>query len=370
MKKVLNKLCIAISLIICSLSHAEDFKRFSVSAGWLHVMPQGKANSFNINTMANPSTSYDVGSISSTAFLNSIDPNATINGFEIKPTLESFFVVDPDTGKSLAQSIGLADENNNVLGSVSGKTNIYGIDQWTQQGAGLEAEDVDTLGLTFNYYLNDNVSLQFIGGLPPKVDIKGRGEIIAPMTGLAFPQGGLEQIFTDGISLKQDIPITNLSSQSKAASVRAWTPAIEAQYQFGKLGINKFRPYIGAGVMYSHFSNIKLNGQINSDLIAAGHMIQNILDNKAGAALEGKISSADPSVKVKTTDSLSPIVTLGATYDINTNWYGVASVSYAKMNNQAKIDVVDRNSGNYLIRSSTKVDIDPLITYLGVGYRF
>ena len=27
-----------------------NFKRFSVSAGWLHVMPQGKANPFNINT--------------------------------------------------------------------------------------------------------------------------------------------------------------------------------------------------------------------------------------------------------------------------------------------------------------------------------
>jgi outer membrane protein W len=27
-------------------------------------------------------------------------------------------------------------------------------------------------------------------------------------------------------------------------------------------------------------------------------------------------------------------------------------------------------TGNRLIHSSTKIDIDPLITYLGVGYRF
>ena len=26
-----------------------SFKRFSVSAGWLHAMPQGKANPFNSN---------------------------------------------------------------------------------------------------------------------------------------------------------------------------------------------------------------------------------------------------------------------------------------------------------------------------------
>lgn len=371
MNQVFNKLCITLSMILyCNSGHAEDFKRFSVSAGWLHVMPQGKANSFNVNTMANPSTAYGVGSISSSAFIKSINPNASINDFNIKEVVGGFFQVNPDTGTSIAQDIGWQDQNGNISPSVTGTANIYGIDHWVQNGSGLEAEDVDTLGLTFNYYVNDNVSLQIIGGIPPKVDIKGKGEIIAPMTGVAFPQDGLEQIFVDGIPLKQDIPITNLGNKSKAASVRAWTPAIEAQYQFGKSGVNKFRPYIGAGVMYSHFSNIKLNGQINSDLIAAGHMIQNILDNKAGAALDGKTSSADPYVKVKTTDSLSPIVTLGATYDINSNWYTIASISYAKMNNLAKIDVIDRKSGNQLIRSSTKVDIDPIITYLGVGYRF
>ena len=35
-----------------------------------------------------------------------------------------------------------------------------------------------------NYYVNDNVSLQLIGGIPPKVDIKGKGEILAPMSGI------------------------------------------------------------------------------------------------------------------------------------------------------------------------------------------
>ena len=48
----------------------------------------------------------------------------------------------------------------------------------------------------------------------------------------------------------------------------------------------------------------------------------------------------------------------------------MASVSYSKLNNKTTIDVIDRNTGNRLIHSSTKIDIDPLITYLGVGYRF
>ena len=60
----------------------------------------------------------------------------------------------------------------------------------------------------------------------------------------------------------------------------------------------------------------------------------------------------------------------GFTYDFNDSWYTVASVSYAKLSNKAQIDVVNQNTGTRLIHATTKVDIDPLITYLGVGYRF
>ena len=205
------------------------------------------------------------------------------------------------------------------------------------RGSGLEVQDADTLGLMMNYYVNDNVSLQLIGGIPPKVDIKGKGEILAPMSGISHTGIGLD------LPLAQDIPITNLGSKSKVATVRAWTPAFEAQYQFGKSGINKFRPYVGLGIMYAHFGSIKVNGETKANLVAAGHMIQNILDGKAGAALDRGQSSASSYVKVKSEDAFAPIVSLGATYDITSNWYGVASVSYSKLNNKTTIDVIDRN---------------------------
>lgn len=87
-------------------------------------------------------------------------------------------------------------------------------------------------------------------------------------------------------------------------------------------------------------------------------MIQNVLDGK------------NPYVRVKATDAVAPIVSLGATYDMTSNWYAVASVSYSKLDNDAKIDVIGANTGNKLIRATTKIDVDPLIMYLGVGYRF
>lgn len=370
--QLLKKLAIASSLLVtANLSYAEGVKRFSVSAGWLHVMPQGKANAFNTSTLVKNGHISTVGIISEEAFVNSIDPD--------------FISTDPETGATFvakdilidirdagALEVFVGDGQGNVRADETGIARIEGLQNWSSAGTGLEADDVDTLGLTFNYYLNDNVSLQIIGGIPPEVDIKGKGEIYAPLSGHATltPGSFSDGLFPDGLGLKQAIPVTNLGNKAVASTARAWTPAIEAQYQFGKSGVNKFRPYVGAGIMYAYFNEIELNSSIESDLIAAGHMIQNVLDNKAGAALDKKLSSADPSIKIKTTDAIAPIITLGATYDLTANWYGVASVSYAKLNNRVNIDVIDNNSGNRLIHSSTKIDIDPLITYMGIGYRF
>lgn len=259
------------------------------------------------------------------------------------------------------------DTNGNIKENYTGSATINGLEQWAS-AAGLEAEDVDTLGLVVNYYINDNVSIQLIGGIPQKVDIKGKVEILAPFLGSAKPSGIAGAI--GELDLLKDIPITNLSEHGNAATARAWTPALEAQYQFGKSGVNKFRPYIGAGLMYAYFSDIKLDSGVEKDLIAAGHMVQNILDNKAGAALDNKISSANPNVKVKATTAIAPVVSLGFTYDVSPSIYIVASVSYAKLNNKAKIYVNDANTGANLISATTKIDIDPIMTYLGVGFRF
>ncbi|WP_180182713.1 OmpW family protein [Acinetobacter sp. YH01020] len=344
-----------------------NFKRFSVSAGWLHVMPQGKANPFNINTSVANGTQAKVGSISEEGFLQAIDPNATIqdgdNTVNLKETLGTLLEDSFINGL-------MTDGKGNIKPDIAGTSTLYGLENWSAGGTGLEAEDVDTLGLMVNYYINDNVSLQMIGGIPPKVDIQGKGMITAPLSGNAMPGGLAGLLFPDGLPLDYDVPITNLDAYGKAATARAWTPVFQAQYQFGKSGVNKFRPYVGAGIMYAYFNDIELNKGIESDLIAAGHMIQNIKDNLAGAALDGKESSGKMVVDVDADDAIAPIVTLGFTYDFTPNWFTAASVSYAKLNNKTKIDVINQTTGEQLIHATTKIDIDPIITYLGVGYRF
>jgi len=317
-----------------SLKDGDGFKRFSISAGWLHAIPQGSANPININTSVAEGTSSKVGSVSKQAVLDAADRESNVALYEAIQLLPTDTLPAPLTGTAT----------------------VNGLSNWQSQGTGLEADDVDTIGIMANYHFTD-------AGIPPKVNLKGKGNIYAPLHGTANTSLG-------EIDLKKDIHISNLAQDDTAASARAWLPAVELHYQFGKSGVNKFRPYVGAGLMYAYFNDLKINLGIESDLIKAGHMIQNMHDNKAGAALDAKTSSADPVVKLKATDTFAPIVTLGATYDFKPNWFAVGSISYSKMNNEAQIYVTDRNSGKELIQANTKIDVDPLITYFGIGYRF
>ncbi|AXX44458.1 outer membrane beta-barrel protein [Acinetobacter baumannii] len=347
-----------------SLKDGDGFKRFSVSAGWLHAMPQGSGNPVNINTSVEEGTKSKVGDVTVDSVLGAID-QSTADGKRKHDTLKT--LTDNPLTSLLITHKG-EDGKTYLNSNIAGEATINGLSNWEDQGTGLEADNVDTVGIMANYHFSDNLSLEIKAGIPPKVDIKGKGNIYAPLSGIDKP-GGIGTILGD-IPLKQDIFITDLTQGSKAASARAWLPAVELHYQFGKSGVNKFRPYVGAGVMYAYFNELEMNSGIESDLIKAGHMIQNIHDGKAGAALDGKTSSAKPIVKLEATDTFAPIVTLGATYDFNPNWFAVGSVSYSKMNSEAKIYVTDQNTGKELIKANTKIDIDPLITYLGVGYRF
>ena len=254
------------------------------------------------------------------------------------------------------------------LDQVTGTAEISGLSQWNSN-AGIEVEDVDTLGLMFTYNINENIALQLVGGVPPKVDLKGKGQVYAPFSALAHPLQGVTEEGFD-LYMKNNLLITDLDKFDKAATARAWTPGLQAQYYFGKPGVNKFRPFLGGGFMYAHFTDIKLNDGVKADLVAAGHMIQNIYDNKAGASLEGKVSSGDIKVKTDADDGFAPLVTAGFTYDFKQNWFATASISYAKLDNTATITVINKNNGAELIRAKTKIEIDPLISYVGVGYRF
>ena len=73
-KNLIKKIILIAPLsMLMSASYAEEFKRFSVSAGWLHIMPQGSANPFNISTVILNGSQHKVGGITPKSFIDSVD---------------------------------------------------------------------------------------------------------------------------------------------------------------------------------------------------------------------------------------------------------------------------------------------------------
>lgn len=379
MKKAFSIACAIIAPALISHSaNAEfdyfktdgSFKRFSVSAGWLHAKPNGDATPVKNTTAIQNGTSHNNGSVRSGTVKKVLNPD---QGKDSDANNQKRL----DTIKNRLGLVGddKTDLSDTFLGDLSGSTAINGLQQFATAGSGLESDDVDTVGLLFNYYLDDNWSFEVKAGIPPKVDILGKGSVVAPFSGTVMPGDPADSIIGN-FEIKDDIHITDLTQGKKAASARAWLPAAEVHYQFGKSGVNKFRPYVGAGVMYAYFNDLELDSGIRQDLTDAGHMIQNIKDGKAGSALQydgpnGRITPSDSgmNVKVEADSAWAPIVTLGATYDFDESWFAVGSLSYAKLDSDSTITVTNDN-GEQLIKAVSNIDIDPYISYLGVGYRF
>lgn len=327
-----------------SLQEGDGFKRFSVSVGALYVSPLGKAQ---------PIKNY-------TAIKNGyVSQNGEISVQAIKDNLNPSFT--PPAGLDGLLGIASAGNNGKVRASLSGTSTINGLEQWTSADTGLEADQVLTLGIMSNYHFTDNISFEMKAGFPPKVDIKGKGQIYSPFS--AISTGAVT------LDMKKDLLITDLSKHGKAAEARAWTPAFEFQYHFGKTGVNKFRPYVGAGLLFAYFNELKLNPGLEQDLIDAGHMIANIKNNQAGASLDREKSSANPVVKLEAHSAVAPVITAGFTYDFNDRWFGVASISYAHLKGESEITVTDEQLGE-LVRSTSEIEITPALGYAGIGYRF
>lgn len=315
MKKTLSVACAVMAPLLFSQSATaafdyfkksdDGFKRFSISGGWLHADPQG-------------------------------DTTPVVNKTAIN---EGY------------QSQGLS---------------IYGLEEWSTPGTGLESDTVDTFGMLLTHYIDDHWGVEVKAGIPPTVDILGKGEVFANVTAKN----------KDVTLLERSVPITDLTQGNGVASTaRAWLPAALVQYQFGKPGVNKFRPYVGVGVMYAYFDDIDLNKGIGQDLQVAAGRLQLIKENKPVDAIGDNILNnndaqvRDMRVKVEADSAWAPILNIGATYDFDDNWFAVGSLSYAKLDSDTTITVKNK-AGEELIEAKSNIDIDPYITYLGIGYRF
>ncbi|CAB3755059.1 membrane protein [Burkholderia sp. MSh2] len=188
----------------------------------------------------------------------------------------------------------------------------------TMAGSGASISDADTVALTATYFVTDHIALETILGVPPKLRLTGTGTL-----------AGLGELGT----------------------ARAWSPAIIAQYHFGEPSA-RLRPYVGAGISYVWFNGIDL-----SNPVASGKLLYS---PTFGTRLEGPTS-------VSLSKSFAPILNVGLTYNIDTHWSIGASFAYAWLSTKATITT---HSPVGTVTSTTRLKINPIMTFASLGYRF
>ncbi|MGU7774819.1 OmpW/AlkL family protein [Burkholderia sp. MR1-5-21] len=185
-------------------------------------------------------------------------------------------------------------------------------------GSGAGVADVDTAALTGTYFLTDHVAVETILGIPPKLHLSGTGTI---------------------------------ASVGELGTARAWSPAILAQYHFGEPSA-RFRPYVGAGAAYVWFRSVELSSKVATGEFLASPTL--------GTRLEGPTS-------VSLSKSFAPIVNAGLTWNLDSHWSVGVSISYVWLSTKATLTT---RAPVGTVTSTANVTINPVTSFVSVGYRF
>ncbi len=199
-----------------------------------------------------------------------------------------------------AASFGTAQAQQNIFKigvieyTTNSKTNgIQGIG--VPPGADAETGNATTLLLTYERLFTPNIGVELVIGIPPKIKAKATGTV-------AF--------------LGDDI-----------LSARNVAPTLIVNYHFGSEG-DRFRPYLGAGINYTKFTDVK--------------------------------SRLAPDVKLG--DSTGLVVQAGLDYAIDSKWGLFGSI--ARVDTKSKLVA----AGSTVL--TTEIDFRPVTYSLGLSYKF
>lgn len=200
----------------------------------------------------------------------------------------------------------------------------------------------NTLALTYSYFVTDHLAVKVEGGIPANFKLYGDGVV--------QPTGPL------GAAVAIDLGDASYNPLAKA---KQWSPAILVQYYFRDAN-EKIRPYLGIGATYTWFTDIKADDDFN-----------NALNTRFGATLaagNGKLGQST-TVGAAASDDLAPIFNMGVSAELSKRWSLSGSLSYTLLKTTANI-TIDAEDGTRLATSRIKLDLNPLVAALVVGYRF
>ena len=178
-------------------------------------------------------------------------------------------------------------------------------------GAGIS--NSDTVGFTAGYFVTDHIAAEFEFGVPPEFDVSGTG---------------------------------SLARFGKLGTVKQWSPTLIFKYFFPGPQA-RFRPYLGIGVTRTSFSDAKITN----------------------TAFQSEALGGPTSVEASTV--WAPVFNVGFTYAFSEHWFAGFSVSYIPMSTTGTFTTQSTTPvGTLTRRAEAKISLDPIVTYLRVGYRF
>jgi len=185
----------------------------------------------------------------------------------------------------------------------------------TLAGSGATAESSNTLGFSATRFLTDNWAVALDLGVPPKYKLNGTG---------------------------------TLAGVGRIGTAKQWAPALLAKYYFGDAK-TPFRPSVGLGATRVSYTNIELTSKFQQEI-------------------GKKFSDPNATTTVDLDTSWAPVFNVGLSYAINKDWYANFSVSYVKLETKANLTTKTTTLGT--VSSNTTLTLNPLVTFLNIGYRF
>ena len=130
-----------------------------------------------------------------------------------------------------------------------------------------------------------------------------------------------------------------------------WSPTLLLKYYFNDAQ-SHFRPFLGAGVADVWYSGVKLSSPMSSGAF--------LYSSTYGTALEGRTSA-------KLSSSFAPVINAGFTYTFDRHWSAGVSLSYMWLSTRATLTT---HSSVGTVTSTSKIHVDPIVSFVSVGYRF
>ncbi|VXB41172.1 OmpW family protein [Burkholderia sp. 8Y] len=188
----------------------------------------------------------------------------------------------------------------------------------TESNAGASVDNADTFAITTTYFFTDHIAAEAVLGVPPKFNLDGTG---------------------------------TLGAIGKLGSAREWSPTLLLKYYFGSAQ-SRFRPYIAAGGAYVWFSDTKLTAPMANGAF--------LYSSQYGNALTGPTT-------VSLSSSFAPVANAGFTYNFTQHWSASFSLSYMWLSARARLET---QSAVGTVRSESKIKLNPIVSFLSVGYKF